>query len=151
MCSARATPRRTAPLCADGAAPAKRPPNILFIFSDDHGSQAISAYGSVLNKTPNIDRIAAEGMRFDNCFCTNSICAPSRAVILTGGTGIAPRDVTPESVEPLLERLVPGFGEIFRALSYEEIGSAALLSPLPSPPVTSKRTASTRTASNENS
>ncbi len=51
-----------------------------------------------------------------------------RAVILTGGTGIAPRDVTPESVEPLLERLVPGFGEIFRALSFEEIGSAALLS-----------------------
>lgn len=52
----------------------------------------------------------------------------TRAVILTGGTGVAPRDVTPESVEPLLERLVPGFGEIFRALSFEEIGSAALLS-----------------------
>ena len=51
-----------------------------------------------------------------------------RAVILTGGTGVAPRDVTPESVEPLLERIVPGFGEIFRALSYEDIGSAALLS-----------------------
>jgi len=51
-----------------------------------------------------------------------------RAVILTGGTGVAPRDVTPEAVEPLLERLVPGFGELFRALSYEEIGSAALLS-----------------------
>ena len=51
-----------------------------------------------------------------------------RAVILTGGTGIAPRDVTPESVLPLLERVIPGFGEFFRALSYEEIGSAALLS-----------------------
>ena len=51
-----------------------------------------------------------------------------RAVIVTGGTGVAPRDVTPESVEPLLERLVPGFGELFRALSYREIGSAALLS-----------------------
>jgi molybdenum cofactor biosynthesis protein B len=51
-----------------------------------------------------------------------------RAVVLTGGTGVAPRDVTPESVEPLLERVVPGFGELFRMLSYEEIGSAALLS-----------------------
>jgi molybdenum cofactor biosynthesis protein B len=51
-----------------------------------------------------------------------------RAVIVTGGTGVAPRDVTPESVEPLLERIVPGFGELFRALSFQEIGSAALLS-----------------------
>lgn len=59
-------------------------PNILFIMSDDHGYQAISAYGSKVNKTPNIDRIAAGGMRFDRCFVTNSICGPSRAVILTG-------------------------------------------------------------------
>jgi molybdenum cofactor biosynthesis protein B len=51
-----------------------------------------------------------------------------RAVVLTGGTGVAPRDVTPETLEPLLERLIPGFGELFRALSYQEIGSAALLS-----------------------
>ncbi len=50
------------------------------------------------------------------------------AVVLTGGTGVAPRDVTPESVAPLLERVVPGFGELFRWLSYQEIGSAALLS-----------------------
>jgi molybdenum cofactor biosynthesis protein B len=52
----------------------------------------------------------------------------SGAVILTGGTGVAPRDVTPESVEPFLERVVPGFGELFRMLSYEDIGSAAVLS-----------------------
>ena len=50
------------------------------------------------------------------------------AVILTGGTGVAPRDVTPEAVEPLLDRVVPGFGELFRALSHAQIGSAALLS-----------------------
>ncbi|MGH0029725.1 MAG: MogA/MoaB family molybdenum cofactor biosynthesis protein [Myxococcota bacterium] len=51
-----------------------------------------------------------------------------RSVVLTGGTGVAPRDVTPDAVEPLLDRVVPGFGELFRMLSFEEIGSAALLS-----------------------
>ena len=59
-------------------------PNILFIMSDDHASHAMSCYGSRINTTPNLDRIANEGMRFDNCFCTNSICTPSRAAILTG-------------------------------------------------------------------
>jgi arylsulfatase A-like enzyme len=59
-------------------------PNILFIMSDDHAFQAISAYGHGLNSTPNIDRLAASGMRFDKAFCTNSISAPCRAVILTG-------------------------------------------------------------------
>ncbi len=59
----------------------------------------------------------------------DAIEAPSvQAVVLTGGTGVAPRDVTPEAVRPLLEREVPGFGELFRMLSYEEIGSGALLS-----------------------
>ena len=67
------------------AAPAKQP-NIVFIFSDDHAYQAISAYGDArkLNQTPNIDRLAKEGMRFDRALVTNSICGPSRAVILTG-------------------------------------------------------------------
>jgi arylsulfatase A-like enzyme len=63
---------------------AESPPNILFIMSDDHAYQAISAYGSNRNQTPNIDRLAKEGMRFDRAFVTNSICGPSRAVILTG-------------------------------------------------------------------
>jgi arylsulfatase A-like enzyme len=61
-----------------------KPLNILFIFADDHAYQAISAYGSNRNKTPNIDRLAKKGMLFDRAFVTNSICAPSRAVILTG-------------------------------------------------------------------
>jgi choline-sulfatase len=59
-------------------------PNIIVIFSDDHALQAISAYGGPHIRTPNIDRIAAEGAIFRNTFCTNSICAPSRAVLLTG-------------------------------------------------------------------
>ncbi len=62
---------------------AKRP-NIVFIMTDDHAAHAISAYGSRLNKTPNLDRLAKEGMKFENAFVTNSICTPSRAVILTG-------------------------------------------------------------------
>ncbi len=60
------------------------PPNILFIMSDDHAYQAISAYSDHLIQTPNIDRLATEGMLFTNACVTNSICAPSRAVILTG-------------------------------------------------------------------
>jgi len=62
-------------------------PNIIYIMSDDHAYQAISAYGSILKDlapTPNIDRIAKEGMRFDRCLVTNSISGPCRAVILTG-------------------------------------------------------------------
>lgn len=59
-------------------------PNLIFIMSDDHAAHAISAYGSKVNTTPNIDRIAAQGVRLDRVFCTNSICTPSRASILTG-------------------------------------------------------------------
>jgi arylsulfatase A-like enzyme len=62
---------------------AKRP-NIIYIMTDDHGYQAISAYNGALNQTPNIDRIADEGVLFNRGFVTNSICAPSRAVMLTG-------------------------------------------------------------------
>lgn len=73
-------------LSAAALAAADRP-NILFIMSDDHTSQAVGAYGgrlAKLNPTPNLDRLAAEGMRFDRVFCTNSICTPSRASIITG-------------------------------------------------------------------
>lgn len=59
-------------------------PNIIFIFSDDHAQHAISSYGSKVNQTPNIDRLAKEGARFTNSFVTNSICTPSRATLLTG-------------------------------------------------------------------
>src|SRR5215210_4164414 len=61
-------------------------PNIVVIFSDDHAYQAISAYGDArkLLDTPNIDRLAKEGTRFDRCLVPNSICGPSRATLLTG-------------------------------------------------------------------
>src|SRR5437588_6525244 len=61
-----------------------KPPNILYIMADDHAAHALSCYGSKINQTPNLDRIAHDGMRFTNCFVTNSICTPSRAAILTG-------------------------------------------------------------------
>jgi arylsulfatase A-like enzyme len=67
-----------------GAFAAEARPNVLYIMADDHAAHAISAYGSKVNRTPNLDRIADEGMRFTNCFVTNSICTPSRAAILTG-------------------------------------------------------------------
>ncbi len=74
--------------CATGAEhQSKQKPNIIFIMSDDHAYQAISSYGGPLAElapTPNIDRIAEEGMRFERCMVTNSICGPSRATILTG-------------------------------------------------------------------
>jgi len=59
-------------------------PNIIFIMSDDHAAHAISAYGSHVNQTPNIDRLAREGMLMRNVFATNSVCSPSRASIITG-------------------------------------------------------------------
>ncbi|UCD52760.1 MAG: sulfatase, partial [Phycisphaerales bacterium] len=69
---------------ASAQSQSQRRPNIIFIMSDDHASHALSCYGSKINQTPNLDRIANEGMRFTNAFCTNSICAPCRAVVLTG-------------------------------------------------------------------
>ena len=94
-------------------------PNILYIMSDDHAANAISCYGSRLAEvapTPNLDRIANEGMRLDNCFCTNSICTPSRATILTGQYG----HVT--GVRTLADELDPerqNVAKLLRAAGYE--------------------------------
>jgi len=74
-------------LLSSMAGAAETRPNIIFIFADDHAAEAISAYGSHLKdyaRTPNIDRLATEGMLFRNCLCNNSICSPSRASVLTG-------------------------------------------------------------------
>ncbi|NRB52561.1 MAG: sulfatase [Saprospiraceae bacterium] len=73
-----------------GTAKNDGPPNIIFIMADDHTTQGIGAYGSrlaSLNPTPTIDQLAKEGMLFENVFCTNSICTPSRASIMTGQYG----------------------------------------------------------------
>ena len=69
--------------CGD-AEKADKPMNILFIMCDDHSYQTISAYDSTFIRTPNIDRIAADGLRFNNSFVANSISGPSRACMLTG-------------------------------------------------------------------
>ena len=61
-----------------------KPPNIVFLFADDHAFQAIGAYGSKVNQTPHIDRLAREGVLFTAAYCGNSICGPSRATVLTG-------------------------------------------------------------------
>jgi arylsulfatase A-like enzyme len=76
----------TSDACAQPSGSGGKRPNILFIFSDDHAYQAISAYNDPrrLIETPHIDRLAREGMRFDRCLVPNSICGPSRASVLTG-------------------------------------------------------------------
>ncbi|MDJ0812794.1 MAG: sulfatase [Woeseiaceae bacterium] len=85
-------------------------PNIIFIMSDDHAYQAISAYGSQLIETPNIDRIAAEGLRFDQAFVGNSICSPSRATLLTGkfshANGLRNNIHVFDGSQPTLQRLM---------------------------------------------
>jgi arylsulfatase A-like enzyme len=95
---------------AMGSHTQKRPPNILYIMADDHAAHAISAYGSHINRTPNIDRIASEGVRMTNCFCTNSICTPSRAAILTGQYSHK------NGVYTLADRLDPGHNHVGKEL-----------------------------------
>lgn len=65
----------------------QKQPNILFIMTDDHTTQAMSCYGGTLLQTPNMDRLAREGMRLDKCYATNALSGPSRACILTGKFG----------------------------------------------------------------
>ena len=104
----------TFPVWLQNAAASKKPPNILFIMTDDHGYQAISCYGSRINKTPHIDRLAREGVRFTNSFCTNAVCAPSRAVLLTGKfshvNGVTDNGVTFDGSQPTFPRLLQQAG-----------------------------------------
>jgi arylsulfatase A-like enzyme len=99
-------------VAAASAAPAGRP-NIIFIFSDDHARHAIGAYGSKVNQTPHLDRLAREGTRFEHCFVTNSICTPSRAVVLTGkyshANGVPVFNVF-DGAQPHVARMLQGAG-----------------------------------------
>jgi arylsulfatase A-like enzyme len=97
------------------AAAADERPNILFIMSDDHAAHALSAYGSKVNKTPQLDRIAREGVRFTHCFVTNSICTPSRAAILTGKYS----HVNGVTVFNAFDGRQPTFPKLFRAAGYQ--------------------------------
>jgi len=112
---------------ASAAGAQRQRPNIVFIMTDDHAAHAISAYGSRINRTPNLDRIAREGMLFRNAFVTNSICGPSRATILTGQfghlNGVAVNEV------PLHPDTLT-FPKLLRAAGYETavIGKWHLLS-----------------------
>lgn len=84
--------------------------------SDDHASHAVGAYGSRINQTPNIDRIASEGMRFDACFCTNSICTPSRAAVLTG-TYNHTNGVT--TLDTPMDNRLDTYPKLLRAVGYQ--------------------------------
>ncbi len=90
---------------------ARRRPNVLLIMADDHAPAAFSTYGGRLNRTPNLDRLAAEGLRLDRCFCTNAICTPARASVHTGkyshATGIKTlNDVIDQTQETTLGMLL---------------------------------------------
>ncbi|MFC1608281.1 sulfatase [Candidatus Latescibacterota bacterium] len=100
--------------------PVKRP-NILFVMTDDQTVDQMSCSGNPLIQTPNMDRLANEGTRFSNCFCTNSLCAPSRATILTGCysalhgiTGNSEKKGGEERLNPDL----PTFPELLRQAGY---------------------------------
>ena len=102
-----------------GCAPQKQEaqkPNILYIMSDDHAYQAISAYGYGLNETPNIDRLAQEGAIFTRATVTNSICAPSRAVLLTGKHSFVNGKV--DNVQPF-NWDQPNFPKLMQANGYQ--------------------------------
>jgi len=97
-------------------------PNILYIMSDDHACNAISAYGGRLADvapTPNIDRIAKEGVRLEKCFVTNSICTPSRAVILSGQHSHVNGVRTLLDAFPGPNNGTPNVAEILRRSGYE--------------------------------
>ena len=94
----------------------KSRPNILFIMTDDHAAHGVGCYGSRINRTPHLDRIANEGARFDRCFCTNSICEPSRAAILTG-TYNHVNGVT--TIGAHLDNRLPNVAKELRAAGYQ--------------------------------
>ncbi|MCB9899603.1 MAG: sulfatase-like hydrolase/transferase [Planctomycetes bacterium] len=97
---------------------ARARPNIVFVLSDDHACAAISAYGSRVNTTPQIDRLARDGVLFRNSFCANPICAPSRATILTGAHAHETGVLTNRPADAFDGRL-PTFPELLADAGYQ--------------------------------
>src|SRR5690625_4402604 len=91
-------------------------PNIVFVMSDDHAAHSISAYGSRVNTTPHLDRLADEGSRLDAVYCTNSICTPSRASILTGTYSHINRA---PSIYSEFDYRVPTFPQVLQQAGYQ--------------------------------
>ncbi|MFR9674369.1 sulfatase [Streptomyces sp. TR06-5] len=94
-------------------------PNIVLFMTDDHAAPAIGAYGSVINRTPAVDRLAAEGMRFDNTFCTNAICSPARATLLTGTYSHVHGMTSLEGPDHTFDATQPSFPEMLREAGYQ--------------------------------
>lgn len=98
-----------------------RRPNILFIMTDDHSTRALGCYGNTLLRTPHLDRLAAEGVRFTNAFVTNSLCAPARASVLTGCyshiNGVRGNSELADAVEHLNPAL-PTFPQLLQKAGY---------------------------------
>ena len=96
-------------------------PTIIFVMTDDHTVRELSCYGNEVLHTPNMDRLAAEGTRFANTFCTNALCAPARATVLTGAYshvhGIYGNSERADAVESL-DPQVPTFPELLRQAGY---------------------------------
>lgn len=91
-------------------------PNVVFIMTDDHAAHAIGAYGSQINSTPHLDRLATGGMRFNNAFCTNALCSPSRASLLTG-TYSHVNGVT--TLDTPFDSRLPSFPGLMREVGYQ--------------------------------
>lgn len=94
-------------------------PSLVFFMTDDHAVPAIGAYGSVINRTPAVDRLAAEGMRFDNAFCTNSICSPARASLLTGTYSHVNGMTTLEQPGQKFDATQPSFPSMLQEAGYQ--------------------------------
>jgi arylsulfatase A-like enzyme len=102
---------------------AARRPNILYIMTDDHAWNEMGCAGNRIIRTPNLDRLAKEGVRFDNCFCTNSLCAPSRATCLTGTyshvNGVMGNSEAKDAPPEYMRREIPTYPELLKKAGYK--------------------------------
>ncbi len=101
---------------------ADRRPNILYIMTDDHAATEMGCAGNRIVRTPNLDRLASEGIRFSNCFCTNSLCAPSRATCLTGTyshiNGVMGNSEAKDAPPEYMRRNIPTYPELLQKAGY---------------------------------